>query len=200
MRSSAFSLLAALAASMSMVSGAIAQIDDRVVGAWAHEDTGVRLRIESNWDVTFSSLKPGRVASTTEEGANTVLSGPGYNCYYYVNQIARDRMSWELYRRISSPVCPRGGVFSRREIRGETSSDVGGTSGSSGNVGVASGQTSTSDEYSCLSNGWCWVTDWQNRGRYVPKPKPGQPPCASHYGGETWCLINRQWTMVRARQ
>src|SRR5215218_10785886 len=97
-----------------------AQLNSGVVGSWVHETSGIRTRIAPDYDITFSNLPTGRIASTNRDGSNMYISGPGYRCYYYVNQISGRRMSWQLYADISNGNCPGSGVFSKRDEAGPT--------------------------------------------------------------------------------
>ena len=80
---------------------------ERILGEWNNNNTADNLKFEPNNDAFLSNKGQGRYTTTVNYGANIIITGNSFQCYYYVNFTGSgDTSNWQLKH--GDADCPTG--------------------------------------------------------------------------------------------
>ena len=72
----------------------------RIAGKWNNDSTGENIIIMPDpvggWQFWSSDFGQARITSTSFQGANIMVEGPGLKCFYYATLTSGHRMNWQL--------------------------------------------------------------------------------------------------------
>ena len=85
-------------------------IDDKLIGRWVNEVTGIAVDIRENEDFFSENKAAARIARSAAWGANYAVHYGDFTCLYYITSISDRRMIWTLRR--GTPSCLKG-IFDR---------------------------------------------------------------------------------------
>ena len=100
----------------------------RLQGSWVNQTTGATIEFRGGSNVNLSNKGFGRYTEVIDYGANIVIVGDNFSCYYFVNFLSNDQRSNWVFKNGASD-CPKG-IFDRLSDSGMS------TSPGSNDVGV----------------------------------------------------------------